>query len=108
MSYIRSKCSSSCHSVAEEFDKETGQVLSGMDKLSPDLKQYVMEDNELFNKEIEEWNAMQACKAQQEKLALASAAAAPTAASSTSTSSSPQSMSTEFSSPDNAGTGHSE
>lgn len=76
-----------------------------MDKLPADLKQYVMEDNELFDKEIEEWNAMQACKAQHEKLALASAAAAPMAASSTSTSSSsPQSMSIEFSPPDNAGT----
>uniref|UniRef100_A0A1A7WCE4 Ubiquitin carboxyl-terminal hydrolase 25 n=1 Tax=Iconisemion striatum TaxID=60296 RepID=A0A1A7WCE4_9TELE len=89
--------------IEEEFDKETGQILSGMDKLPPDLKQYVMEDNELFDKEIEEWDAMQARKAQQEKLALASAAAAFTAASSTSTSSSsPQPMSIESSPPDNA------
>uniref|UniRef100_A0A3B3CAI6 Ubiquitin carboxyl-terminal hydrolase 25 n=1 Tax=Oryzias melastigma TaxID=30732 RepID=A0A3B3CAI6_ORYME len=64
----------------EEFDKETGQILSGMDKLPPDLKQLVKEDNELFDKEIEEWDALQAHKAQQEKLALAAAAAAAAAA----------------------------
>ncbi|KAM9788245.1 ubiquitin carboxyl-terminal hydrolase 25 [Neosynchiropus ocellatus] len=85
----------------EEFDKETGQVLSGMDKLPPDLKQFVKEDNELFDKEIEEWDSLQARKAQQEKLALCTAAAA--AASNTSTSSSsPQPMSIESSPPDNA------
>nr|XP_046266268.1 ubiquitin carboxyl-terminal hydrolase 25 isoform X2 [Scatophagus argus] len=88
--------------IEEEFDKETGQLLSGMDKLPPDLKQYVKEDNELFDKEIEEWDALQARKAQQEKLALATAAAAASAASSTSTSSSsPQPMSIESSPPDN-------
>uniref|UniRef100_A0A8C6LG37 Ubiquitin carboxyl-terminal hydrolase 25 n=1 Tax=Nothobranchius furzeri TaxID=105023 RepID=A0A8C6LG37_NOTFU len=65
--------------IEEEFDKETGQILSGMDKLPPDLKRYVIEDNELFDKEVEEWDAMQARKAQQEKLDLASAAAASTA-----------------------------
>ncbi|XP_042355609.1 ubiquitin carboxyl-terminal hydrolase 25 isoform X2 [Plectropomus leopardus] len=87
--------------IEEEFDKETGQILSGMDKLPPDLKQYVKEDNELFDKELEEWDTLQACKAQQEKLALATAA---TAASSTSTSSSsPQPMSIESSPPDNTG-----
>ncbi|XP_077596191.1 ubiquitin carboxyl-terminal hydrolase 25 [Stigmatopora nigra] len=85
--------------IEEEFDKETGQILSGMDKLPPDLKQYVKEDNELFDKEIEEWNALQARKAQQEKLALATAAAA--AANSTSvSSSSPQPMSIDCSPPD--------
>uniref|UniRef100_A0A7N8X609 Ubiquitin carboxyl-terminal hydrolase 25 n=1 Tax=Mastacembelus armatus TaxID=205130 RepID=A0A7N8X609_9TELE len=67
--------------IEEEFDKETGQILSGMDKLPADLKQYVKEDNELFDKEIEEWDIMQARKAQQEKLALATAAAAVSAAS---------------------------
>lgn len=79
-----------------------------MDKLPPDLKQYVKEDNEQFDKEIEEWDIMQARKAQQEKLALATAAAAAaSAASSTSTSSSsPQPMSIESSPPDNAGQGH--
>uniref|UniRef100_A0A673A7Z8 Ubiquitin carboxyl-terminal hydrolase n=1 Tax=Sphaeramia orbicularis TaxID=375764 RepID=A0A673A7Z8_9TELE len=74
--------------IEEEFDKETGQILSGLDKLPPDLKQYVKEDNELFDKEIEEWDSLQARKAQQEKLALATATAAASAASSTSTSSS--------------------
>ncbi|XP_019110581.1 ubiquitin carboxyl-terminal hydrolase 25 isoform X4 [Larimichthys crocea] len=89
--------------IEEEFDKETGQILSGMDKLPPDLKHYVKEDNELFDKEIDEWDALQAHKAQQEKLALATAAAAASAASSTSTSSSsPQPMSIESSPPDNA------
>ncbi|KAF3841438.1 hypothetical protein F7725_007300 [Dissostichus mawsoni] len=87
--------------IEEEFDKETGQILSGMDKLPPDLKQYVKGDNEMFEKEILEWDTLQARKAQQEKLALAAAAAA--AASSTS---SPQPMSIESSPPDNSGQGH--
>lgn len=83
-----------------------------MDKLPPDLKQYVKEDNELFDKEIEEWDALQARKAQQEKLALATAAAAAAAAAASATSttttssSSPQPMSIESSPPDNAGQGH--
>uniref|UniRef100_A0AAR2LMC1 Ubiquitin carboxyl-terminal hydrolase 25 n=1 Tax=Pygocentrus nattereri TaxID=42514 RepID=A0AAR2LMC1_PYGNA len=62
--------------IEEEFDKETGQMLSGLDKLPPDLKEYVKEDNQLFERELEEWDAMQARKAQQEKMALAAAAAA--------------------------------
>uniref|UniRef100_A0A8C6T9N5 Ubiquitin carboxyl-terminal hydrolase 25 n=1 Tax=Neogobius melanostomus TaxID=47308 RepID=A0A8C6T9N5_9GOBI len=66
--------------IEEEFDKETGQILSGLDKLPPDLKHYVKEDNELFDKEMQEWDALQARKAQQEKLALAAAAAAAAAA----------------------------
>uniref|UniRef100_A0A8C2ZKF7 Ubiquitin carboxyl-terminal hydrolase n=1 Tax=Cyclopterus lumpus TaxID=8103 RepID=A0A8C2ZKF7_CYCLU len=57
--------------IEEEFDKETGQILSGIDKLPPDLKQYVREDNELFDKEVEEWDSLQVRKAQQEKLVLA-------------------------------------
>ncbi|XP_018586887.1 ubiquitin carboxyl-terminal hydrolase 25 isoform X4 [Scleropages formosus] len=52
--------------IEEEFDKETGQALSGLDKLPADLKEYVMEDNQLFDKELEEWDAMQARKARQE------------------------------------------
>lgn len=91
---------------AEEFDKETGQILSGMDKLPADLKQYVKEDNELFEKEIEEWDILQTRKAQQEKLALATAAAASAASSTSTSSSSPQPMSIESSTPDNAGQGH--
>lgn len=81
-----------------------------MDKLPPDLKQYVKEDNELFDKEIVEWDTLQARKAQQEKLALATAAAAATSAAySTSTSSSsPQPMSIESSPPDNTGQGRVE
>ncbi|XP_061904382.1 ubiquitin carboxyl-terminal hydrolase 25 isoform X2 [Entelurus aequoreus] len=87
--------------IEEEFDKESGQILSGMDKLPPDLKQYVKEDNELLAKEIEEWDAFQARKAQHDKFTLAAAATA--AASSTSTSSSsPQPMSIECSPPGNA------
>ena len=75
--------------------------------MPPDLKQYVKEDNEQFDKEIHEWDILQARKAQQEKLALAAAAAAAAAAaSSTSTSSSPQPMSIESSPPDNAGQGY--
>uniref|UniRef100_A0A8C7TC21 Ubiquitin carboxyl-terminal hydrolase 25 n=1 Tax=Oncorhynchus mykiss TaxID=8022 RepID=A0A8C7TC21_ONCMY len=54
--------------IEEEFDKETGQMLSGLDKLPSDLKAYVKEDNGLFDKEIEEWDTLQARKAQQEKL----------------------------------------
>uniref|UniRef100_A0A8C7VXU4 Ubiquitin carboxyl-terminal hydrolase 25 n=1 Tax=Oncorhynchus mykiss TaxID=8022 RepID=A0A8C7VXU4_ONCMY len=61
--------------IEEEFNKETGQMLSGLDKLPPDLKAYVKEDNGLFDKEMEEWNTLQARKAQQEKLALAVATA---------------------------------
>lgn len=77
-----------------------------MDKLPPDLKQYVKEDNELFGKEIEEWDALQARKAQQEKLALATAAADASATASISTSSSsPQPMSIDSSPPDNTGQG---
>uniref|UniRef100_A0A8C1U9M6 ubiquitinyl hydrolase 1 n=1 Tax=Cyprinus carpio TaxID=7962 RepID=A0A8C1U9M6_CYPCA len=61
--------------IEEEFDKETGQMLSGLDKLPPDLKEYVEADNKLFEREMEEWDALQARKLQQEKLALAAATA---------------------------------
>ncbi|XP_055798048.1 ubiquitin carboxyl-terminal hydrolase 25-like isoform X4 [Salvelinus fontinalis] len=88
--------------IEEEFDKETGQMLSGLDKLPPDLKAYVKEDNGLFDKEMEEWNTLQARKAQQEKLALAVAAAATAAVAETATTTSPQPMSTEPSTPDNS------
>ncbi|XP_035638193.1 ubiquitin carboxyl-terminal hydrolase 25-like isoform X8 [Oncorhynchus keta] len=83
--------------IEEEFDKETGQMLSGLDKLPSDLKTYVKEDNGLFDKEIEEWDTLQARKAQQEKLALAAATAA------AETTTSPQPMSTEPSPPDSWG-----
>ncbi|XP_068600810.1 ubiquitin carboxyl-terminal hydrolase 25 isoform X3 [Brachionichthys hirsutus] len=87
--------------IEEEFGKEMGQILSGLDKLPPDLKQYVKEDNELFDKEILEWDTLQARKAQQEKLALVAAAAAAAAAAASTSSSSPQPMSIESSPPDN-------
>lgn len=61
--------------ISEDFDKETGQMLNGLDKLPPDLKDYVEADNKLFEKEMEDWDALQARKLQQEKLALAAAAA---------------------------------
>jgi len=103
-------------------------VLSGLDKLPPDLRRFVLQDNELFDKEVREWDALQARKAQQEKLVLAAAAAAALAnaatvaaaaaaaaaastgsgdasSSTTTSSSSPQPMSIESSPPDNTGEG---
>nr|XP_033797787.1 ubiquitin carboxyl-terminal hydrolase 25 isoform X2 [Geotrypetes seraphini] len=56
------------HLIQEEFDKETGQVLNGMDALPLDLKNYVKDDNRRFEKELEEWDVEQARKAQQEKM----------------------------------------
>ncbi|XP_029433756.1 ubiquitin carboxyl-terminal hydrolase 25 isoform X2 [Rhinatrema bivittatum] len=57
------------HLIQEEFDKETDQVLNGMDALPPDLRNYVKEDNRRFARELEEWDAEQTRKAQQEKTA---------------------------------------
>lgn len=54
--------------IQEEFNKETGQMLLGMDTLPPDLKDYVKEDNKRFERELEEWDAELAQKVQQEKL----------------------------------------
>ncbi|XP_047935918.1 ubiquitin carboxyl-terminal hydrolase 25 isoform X3 [Anser cygnoides] len=54
--------------IQEEFNKETGQILLGMDTLPSDLRDYVKEDNKRFEKELEEWDAELAQKAQQEKL----------------------------------------
>ncbi|XP_056100540.1 ubiquitin carboxyl-terminal hydrolase 25 isoform X5 [Rhinichthys klamathensis goyatoka] len=85
--------------IEEEFDKETGQMLSGLDKLPPDLKEYVEGDNKLFEREMEEWDALQVRKLQQEKLALAAAAAAAATAASVAA----QPMSTEPCPPDNTG-----
>uniref|UniRef100_A0A8C9VPV2 Ubiquitin carboxyl-terminal hydrolase n=1 Tax=Scleropages formosus TaxID=113540 RepID=A0A8C9VPV2_SCLFO len=59
--------------VQEKFDKETGQMLSGLDKLPADLKEYVKEDNRLFEKELREWDMLQAHRAAVEKLASAMA-----------------------------------
>lgn len=93
---------------AEEFDKETGQVLCGMDKLPPDLKQYVKDDNELFDNEIEDWDNQQAPKARQENpLALATAATSASATRSILTaSSSPQPTSIQAGSPESQGQGN--
>uniref|UniRef100_A0A452HED7 Ubiquitin carboxyl-terminal hydrolase n=1 Tax=Gopherus agassizii TaxID=38772 RepID=A0A452HED7_9SAUR len=54
--------------LIQEFNKETGQMLLGVDTLPPDLKVYVKEDNKRFEKELEEWDAELAQKVQQEKL----------------------------------------
>ncbi|NWQ96710.1 UBP25 hydrolase, partial [Burhinus bistriatus] len=54
--------------IQDEFNKETGQILVGMDTLPSDLRDYVKEDNKRFEKELEEWDAELAQKAQQEKL----------------------------------------
>ncbi|XP_048458610.1 ubiquitin carboxyl-terminal hydrolase 25 isoform X6 [Rhincodon typus] len=54
--------------IEEEFDKETGQVLTGMNTLPCDLKEYVRDDNRKFEKELQEWDAQQEKKAQQEKM----------------------------------------
>ncbi|XP_056100541.1 ubiquitin carboxyl-terminal hydrolase 25 isoform X6 [Rhinichthys klamathensis goyatoka] len=88
--------------IEEEFDKETGQMLSGLDKLPPDLKEYVEGDNKLFEREMEEWDALQVRKLQQEKLALAAAAAAAATAASVAA----QPMSTEPCPPDNTAPQH--
>lgn len=56
------------HVTTEEFNKETGQILVGMDTLPSDLRDYVKEDNKRFEKELEDWDAELAQKAQQEKL----------------------------------------
>ncbi|XP_054830935.1 ubiquitin carboxyl-terminal hydrolase 25 isoform X3 [Eublepharis macularius] len=53
--------------IQEEFNKETGHMLVGMDTLPPDLRDYVTEDNKRFEKELEEWDAQIAQKPQQEK-----------------------------------------
>ncbi|XP_053561989.1 ubiquitin carboxyl-terminal hydrolase 25 isoform X2 [Bombina bombina] len=58
------------HLIQEEYDKETGQVLTGMDTLPPDLKEFVKEDNRSFEKEIEDWDKEQLRKAEQEKMLL--------------------------------------
>uniref|UniRef100_A0A8C6AQL7 ubiquitinyl hydrolase 1 n=1 Tax=Monodon monoceros TaxID=40151 RepID=A0A8C6AQL7_MONMO len=54
--------------IQEEFNKETGQALVGIETLPPDLRDFVEEDNKRFEKELEEWDAQLAQKALQEKL----------------------------------------
>ncbi|KAM6447234.1 ubiquitin carboxyl-terminal hydrolase 25 isoform 4-T4 [Liasis olivaceus] len=53
--------------IQEEFNKETGQMIVGLDTLPPDLRDFVKEDNKRFEKELEEWDAQVSLKAQQEK-----------------------------------------
>ncbi|KAM3933980.1 ubiquitin carboxyl-terminal hydrolase 25 isoform 2-T2 [Leptodactylus fuscus] len=64
--------------IQEEYDKETGQVLTGMDTLPSDLKEFVKEDNRRFEKELEEWDKEQLRKAEQEKMLLAQKTLKPT------------------------------
>lgn len=54
--------------IKEELNKETGQALVGVETLPPDLRDFVEEDNQRFEKELEEWDAQLAQKALQEKL----------------------------------------
>lgn len=97
-----------CCLFAEEFDKETGQVLCGMDKLPPDLRQYVKDDNQLFENEIKEWDILQALKAQPEKpLAEAPAATSASASRSLITSpASPQPVGVQSGPPESLGEGN--
>lgn len=54
--------------IQEEFNKETGQALVGMETLPPDLRDFVEEDNQRFEKELEDWDTQLAQRALQEKL----------------------------------------
>ncbi|XP_074156561.1 ubiquitin carboxyl-terminal hydrolase 25 isoform X7 [Sminthopsis crassicaudata] len=54
--------------IKEDFHKETGQKLVGMETLPTDLRDFVKEDNQRFEKELEEWDLQLAQKAQQEKI----------------------------------------
>ncbi|XP_040836584.1 ubiquitin carboxyl-terminal hydrolase 25 isoform X4 [Ochotona curzoniae] len=54
--------------IQEEFNKETGQALVGIETLPPDLRDFVEEDNLRFEKELEEWDAQLSQKTLQGKL----------------------------------------
>ncbi|XP_043849086.1 ubiquitin carboxyl-terminal hydrolase 25 isoform X3 [Dromiciops gliroides] len=54
--------------IKEDFHKETGQKLVGMETLPTDLRDFVKEDNQKFEKELEEWDLQLAQKAHQEKI----------------------------------------
>uniref|UniRef100_A0A8C0R8F4 Ubiquitin carboxyl-terminal hydrolase n=1 Tax=Canis lupus dingo TaxID=286419 RepID=A0A8C0R8F4_CANLU len=54
--------------INDKLNKETGQALVGIETLPPDLRDFVEEDNQRFEKELEEWDAQLAQKALQEKL----------------------------------------
>lgn len=79
-----------------------------MDKLPPDLRQYVKDDNQLFENEMKEWDILQALKAQPEKpLVEATAATSASATCSIITSpASPQPMSVKPSPPEHQGQGN--
>ncbi|XP_078265864.1 ubiquitin carboxyl-terminal hydrolase 25 isoform X3 [Rhinoraja longicauda] len=66
--------------IEEEFDKETGQALTGMNTLPSDLKEYVRDDNRRFEKELQEWDAQLEKKAQLEKLEIRTAPRDPASA----------------------------
>lgn len=79
-------------------------MLCGMDKLPPDLRQYVKDDNELFEHELKEWDVLQALQARQEK-ALAVAPAATSACSIITSPASPQPVSSKSSPAERHGQG---
>ncbi|XP_026519898.1 ubiquitin carboxyl-terminal hydrolase 25 isoform X5 [Notechis scutatus] len=54
--------------IQEEFNKDTGHMIVGLDTLPPDLRDFVKEDNKRFEKELEEWDAQVSLKTQQEKI----------------------------------------
>uniref|UniRef100_U3FVP0 Ubiquitin carboxyl-terminal hydrolase 25 n=1 Tax=Micrurus fulvius TaxID=8637 RepID=U3FVP0_MICFL len=54
--------------IQEEFNKDTGLMIVGLDTLPPDLRDFVKEDNKRFEKELEEWDAQVSLKTQEEKI----------------------------------------
>uniref|UniRef100_A0A8C5WTP6 Ubiquitin carboxyl-terminal hydrolase 25 n=1 Tax=Laticauda laticaudata TaxID=8630 RepID=A0A8C5WTP6_LATLA len=54
--------------IQEEFNKDTGHMIVGLDTLPPDLRDFVKEDNKRFEKELEEWDVQVSLKTQQEKI----------------------------------------
>ncbi|KAL6090657.1 hypothetical protein STEG23_023441, partial [Scotinomys teguina] len=54
--------------IQEEFNKETGQALVGLETLPADLRDFVEEDNQRFERELEAWDTHLAQRALQEKL----------------------------------------
>ncbi|XP_056653027.1 ubiquitin carboxyl-terminal hydrolase 25 isoform X6 [Monodelphis domestica] len=55
--------------IQEDFHKETGQKLVGMETLPADLRDFVREDNQKFERELEDWDRQLAQNALQEKMA---------------------------------------
>ncbi|XP_068929164.1 ubiquitin carboxyl-terminal hydrolase 25, partial [Petaurus breviceps papuanus] len=54
--------------IKEDSHKESHQKFVGMEALPTDLRDFVKEDNQRFEKELEEWDLQLAQKAQQEKI----------------------------------------